>query len=134
MVKPVKSLTNHGYSNHIYRSGNSSCLVCKQVQDYKLLEKDNKLLKEQRDRMPEPVAVDEVDLHQLDKESAMEAIRFNGFVPEANEHWITFMSQGEHYAIDAERFPVMVMMKHYNLDHNEWDMDLMPMISASGIG
>lgn len=102
-----------------YRIGNSSCLVCKQVQDYKLLEKDNKLLKEQRDRMPEPVAVDEVDLHQLDKESAMEAIRFNGFVPEANEHWITFMSQGEHYAIDADRFPVMVMMKHYNLDHND---------------
>lgn len=100
-------------------------LYVSKSQDYKALERDNKWLKEQREQAPEPVAVDDVDDHPLDKETAMEAIRFNGFVPEANEHWITFMSQGEHYAIDAERFPVMVMMKHYNLDHNEWDMDLM---------
>lgn len=100
-------------------------LYVSKSQDYKALERDNKWLKEQRDREPEPVAVDEVDLHQLDKESAMEAIRFNGFEPEADEHWITFMSQGEHYAIDAERFPVLVMMKHYNLDHKDYDMDLM---------
>ncbi len=94
-------------------------------QDYKLLEKDNKWLKEQRERMPEPVSVDEGDLQPLDKESAMEAIRFNGFVPEADEQWITFMSQGEQYMIDAESFPVLVMMRHYNLDHKEWDMDLL---------
>ena len=55
----------------------------------------------------------------------MEAIRYNGYVPEADGHWITFMAQGEHYAIDADRFPVMVMMKHYNLDRKEYDMDLM---------
>ena len=94
-------------------------------QDYKALERDNKWLKEQREQTPEPVAVDDVDNHPLDKESAMEAIRYNGYVPEADGHWITFMAQGEHYAIDADRFPVMVMMKHYNLDHKEWDMDLM---------
>ena len=94
-------------------------------QDYKQLERDNKLLKEQRENTPAPVAVDDVDSHQLNKETAMEAIRYNGYVPDADEHWITFMAQGEHYAIDAERFPVLVMMKHYNLDHKEYDMDLM---------
>ena len=94
-------------------------------QDYKQLERDNKWLKEQRDNTPAPVAVDDVDSHQLNKETAMEAIRYNGYVPDADEHWITFMAQGEHYAIDAERFPVLVMMKHYNLDHKEYDMDLM---------
>lgn len=94
-------------------------------QDYKALERENKWLKEQRDRVPEPLAVDEVDLHPLDEESAMEAIRFNGFVPEADEHWITFMSQGERYVIDAERFPVMVMMRHYNFAPKDYDMDLM---------
>lgn len=94
-------------------------------QDYKQLERDNKWLKEQRENMPAPVAVDDVDSHQLNKETAMEAIRYNGYVPDADEHWITFMAQGEHYAIDAERFPVLVMMKHYNLDHKEYDMDLM---------
>ena len=65
-------------------------LYVSKSQDYKALERDNKWLKEQRNREPEPVAVDEVDLHQLDKESAMEAIRFNGFVPEADEHRILF--------------------------------------------
>lgn len=100
-------------------------LYVSKSQDYKALERDNKWLKEQREQTPEPVAVDDVDNHPLDKESAMEAIRYNGYVPEADGHWITFMDQGEHYAIDADRFPVMVMMKHYNLDHKEYDMDLM---------
>ena len=100
-------------------------LYVSKSQDYKALERDNKWLKEQREQTPEPVAVDDVDNHPLDKETAMEAIRYNGYVPEADGHWITFMAQGEHYAIDADRFPVMVMMKHYNLDRKEYDMDLM---------
>ena len=100
-------------------------LYVSKSQDYKALERDNKWLKEQREQTPESVAVDDVDNHPLDKESAMEAIRYNGYVPEADGHWITFMAQGEHYAIDADRFPVMVMMKHYNLDRKEYDMDLM---------
>lgn len=100
-------------------------LYVSKSQDYKQLERDNKWLKEQRNQVTESVGVDDVDVHPLDKETAMEAIRFNGYVPDADEHWIKFMVQGEHYAIDADRFPVLVMMKHYNLDHNEWDMDLM---------
>ena len=100
-------------------------LYVSKSQDYKQLERDNKWLKEQRNQVTESVGVDDVDDHQLDKESAMDAIRFNGYVPDADEYWINFTVQGEHYAIDADRFPVLVMMKHYNLDHNEWDMDLM---------
>ena len=100
-------------------------LYVSKSQDYKALERDNKWLKEQREQAPEPVAVDDVDNHPLDKETAMEAIRYNGYMPEADDHWITFMAQGEHYVIDADRFPVMVMMKHYNLDRKEYDMDLM---------
>ena len=100
-------------------------LYVSKSQDYKALEQNNKWLKEQREQAVEPVAIDDVDNHPLDKESAMEAIRYNGYVPETDGHWITFMAQGEHYAIDADRFPVMVMMKHYNLDHKEYDMDLM---------
>ena len=100
-------------------------LYVSKSQDYKALERDNKWLKEQREQAVDPVALDDVDNHPLDKETAMEAIRYNGYVPEADGHWITFMAQGEHYAIDADRFPVMVMMKHYNLDRKEYDMDLM---------
>lgn len=100
-------------------------LYVSKIQDYKQLEKDNNWLKEQRNQVTKTIGVDDVDSHQLNKESAMEAIRFNGYVPDADEHWINFMVQGEHYAIDADRFPILVMMKHYNLNHNEWDMDLM---------
>ena len=100
-------------------------LYVSKSQDCKALEWDNKWLNEQRKHTQEPVAVDDVDNHPLDKETAMEAIRYNGYVPEANDNWITFMIQGEHYAIDSERFPVMTMMKHFGLDHKEWDMDLM---------
>lgn len=98
--------------------------ICKS-QDCTSLERDNKWLKQQREQAPEPVAVDDVDSRPLDKESAMEAIRYNGYVPEAEGHWITFMAQRQHYAIDAGRFPVMAIFKHFNLDHKEWDMDLM---------
>lgn len=100
-------------------------LYVSKSQDYKALQQDNKWLKEQREQVSEPVTVDDVDSHPLDKESAMKAIRYNGYVPETDGNWITFMAQGEHYAIDADRFPVMVMMKHYNLDRKEYDMDLM---------
>lgn len=77
--------------------------------------------------MREPVFVDDVDNHQLDKESVMEAIRYNGYVPDADENWITIMVQGELYVIDPDRFPIMTIMKPYSLDHNKRDMNLLHM-------
>jgi len=98
--------------------------ICKS-QDCTSLERDNKWLKEQREQAPEPVVVDNPNNRPLDKESAMEAIRYNGYIPETEGHWITFMAQGEHYVIDTDRFPVMTLMKHFNLDPKDWDMGLM---------
>ena len=98
--------------------------VCKS-QDYKGLEKDNKWLREQREGKLQSMIADNMDLRPLDKETAMEAIRYNGFVPEMEGTWINFLHHGECYLIDTERFPVLVLMKHYNLDHSKWDMDLM---------
>ena len=101
-------------------------LYISKVQDCASLRKDNQWLKEQKENITVKADVDDlIDGHPLDQESAMEAIRYNGFVPETDGHWITFMSQGERFVIDAMRFPVLVMMKHYGLDHNEYDMELM---------
>lgn len=94
-------------------------------QDCKALERENRWLREQRDRMPEPVSVDDMDQRPLDISSAMDAIRYNGFVPESVEHWITFMNQGERYYINAESFPVLVMVKQYGIDSKEFDIPLM---------
>ena len=107
------------------------------VQDYASLKKDNEWQNRQLDGLKrdnallqkrleeaqasaqsqlQPASVSitssDYDSRPLNKETAMEAIRYNGYVPDANEAWIDFMVQGEHFAIDAERFPIMLMIKH----------------------
>ena len=94
-------------------------------QDCKRLERDYKKHESQQDHVRKPICVDDVDNRLLTKESVMEAIRYNGYVPDADECWVTFMVQGGRYSIDVERLPVLTMIKHYNLDRKEWDMDLM---------
>lgn len=101
-------------------------LYVSKLQDCTSLRKDNQWLKEQRENSTVKADVNDIiDGHPLDQESAMEAIRYNGFIPESDGNWISFMSQGERFIIDAGRFPVMVMMKHYGLDHKDYDMELM---------
>ena len=36
-------------------------------------------------------------------ERVMEAVRFAGYVPEKDEHWVRFMISGELFLIDTER-------------------------------
>ena len=55
-----------------------------------------------------------------------EAIRFNGYVPEIRDGTtVVFRVQGETYLVDAERLPLFFLIKGYNVDPAEWDMDLM---------
>lgn len=100
------------------------------------LNRDNELLQKRLEEVqvsaqnqPQPAAApitsSDYDSRPLNKETAMEAIRYNGYMPDANGTWIDFMVQGDHYAIDAERFPIMLMIKHYKLDREHFDMDIM---------
>ncbi|MBQ9584114.1 MAG: hypothetical protein IJQ93_14240 [Bacteroidales bacterium] len=120
------------------------------VQDYASMKKDNEWQKQQLDgfkrdnellqkRLEEaqasaqskpqpsaaPVTSSDYDSRPLNKETAMEAIRYNGYVPDFDGHWINFMVQGEHFSIDAERFPIMLMIKFYSMDRADFDMDIM---------
>ena len=101
------------------------CLALFIVKDGKCLSLKEEVdsLKKQLAGASEPSVND--DDRPLDKEAAMDAIRYNGFVPDTDGNWITFIVQGERYVIDPDRFPVMIMMKHYGLDRNEYDMDAM---------
>lgn len=101
------------------------CLYISKTQDYSSLQKDNHWLKEQQELARTKTNEETASGDPLNQDTAMKAIRFNGFVPEADGHWIKFMSQGERFLIDVDRFPVLVLMKHYNLDKVEYDMDLM---------
>ena len=101
------------------------CLYILEAQDYKLLQKENNNIKDLLDSESVINSVDDQGDRLLDTESAMDAIRFNGFVPELSENWIVFKVSGGNYYIDPDRLPVLIMMRHYNLDKSEWDMDLM---------
>ena len=67
----------------------------------------------------------EYDSRRLDRDLIMEAIRYNGFVPEAEDNWIFFKKQGDTYGIVTERLPMFIIMRHYDLDKNEWNMELL---------
>lgn len=72
-------------------------------------------------------SVDDQDSRRLDRELIMEAIRYNGFVPEVDtdENWVFFKKLGLTYGIVTERLPMFIIMRHYDLDKNEWNMELL---------
>ena len=72
-------------------------------------------------------SVDDQGSRRLDRELIMEAIRYNGFVPEVDtdENWVFFKKLGLTYGIVTERLPMFIIMRHYDLDKNEWNMELL---------
>ncbi len=65
------------------------------------------------------------DSQPLTEELVMEAIRYNGFVPDLDGNWITFRVEGHTFAIERGRLPDMSMVKIYGLDHKERDIEVM---------
>ena len=63
----------------------------------------------------EPLTIDKI----------ADAIRFNGYVPDIREDTVFFRVQGETYFVDAERLPLFFLIKGYNIDPADWDVDLM---------
>ena len=61
----------------------------------------------------------------LTLEKIADAVRMEGFFPETDETGVKFKAQGESYYIDAERLPLIFILKSYNVDTNEWEMDLL---------
>ena len=64
---------------------------------------------------PKPLTVDTI----------VEAVRFNGFIPEKNKETVSFRAHGENYQIEAERLPLFFIVKGFNVNTEEWDLDLM---------
>lgn len=71
----------------------------------------------------------EYDSRRLDRDLIMEAIRYNGFVAEAEDNWIFFKKQGDTYGIVTERLPTFIIMRHYDLDKKEWNMELLRQVA-----
>ena len=64
---------------------------------------------------PKPLTVDTI----------VDAVRFNGFIPEKNKETVSFRAQGENYQIEADRLPLFFIVKGFNVNTEEWDLDLM---------
>lgn len=64
---------------------------------------------------PEPLTVEKI----------ADAIRMEGFFPETEEDGVRFKVQGEIFYIDAERLPLIFLLKSYNVDPKDWEMDLL---------
>lgn len=54
-----------------------------------------------------------------------DAVRLEGFFPEIEETGVRFKAQGESYYVDAERLPVFFVVKSYNVDPENWEMDIL---------
>lgn len=54
-----------------------------------------------------------------------DAIRYAGYVPERNEHWIRFMASGDVYVVETGRLPAVFVIKDYGLDPKKWEIDLL---------
>ena len=61
----------------------------------------------------------------LTVEGIENAIRYAGYVPDNNEKVISFMAAGDKFFVDATRLPCVFVLKQYNVDPNEWEMDLL---------
>ena len=100
-------------------------LYVKKSQDCMLLEKDNKWLKEQRNRSTEPVSAENADKRPLDEDALMEALRYNGYVPTKEDGYVQFMIQGERYFSRTDKLPFFMLDKPYAINKENYDMALL---------
>ena len=61
----------------------------------------------------------------LTVEKIADAIRMEGFFPEVEDTGVRFKAQGESFYVDAERLPLIFLLKGYNVDRNDWEMDIL---------
>lgn len=64
-------------------------------------------------------------IEPLSVEQIADAIRFEGYYPEIEDNYVKFKVQGEGYYVDANRLPLLFILKGYGVDPNEWEMDLL---------
>ncbi len=61
----------------------------------------------------------------LTPEQIAEAIRKEGYIPEIDTDLVRFKIQGENYFVQTDRLPLLFLIKGYNLDPADWDVDLL---------
>lgn len=86
---------------------------------------ENSMMKERLAAFHEAGINPDDNLSQIEKytrpltvETAMEAIRYNGYVPDSDGKWICFIVQGERFFVDVTGFPIAHFVYPFSLDEN----------------
>ena len=61
----------------------------------------------------------------LTLEGVEATVRHAGYVPDTSNGCVQFVASGEYYIIDTTRLPLLFVSCYYNVQINEWDMDLL---------
>lgn len=93
----------------------SADLKWQQSANMELLKHEPAETEDRSEEGPQPLTVEKI----------ADAVRMEGFFPEIEESGVRFKAQGESFYIDAERLPLFFILKGYNVDPNDWEMDLL---------
>jgi len=91
----------------------SEDLKWQQSANMELLKHEPVKTEERSEEGPQPLTVEKI----------ADAVRMEGFFPEMEETGVRFKVQGESFYIDAERLPLVFILKGYSLDPKDWEMD-----------
>jgi hypothetical protein len=64
------------------------------------------------------------DKESLTVDKIADAIRFEGFFPEVENNLVMFRVQGKVYYVDTTRLPLLFVVKPFEIDPNELEIDL----------
>ena len=53
------------------------------------------------------------------------AVKYIGYVPNSENTWVSFMAQGERYISETSQLPRLHIIKDYQVDCKDWEMDLL---------
>lgn len=93
----------------------SEDLKWQQSANMELLKHEPAETEDRSEEGPQPLTVEKI----------ADAVRMEGFFPEIEESGVRFKAQGESFYIDAERLPLVFILKGYNVDPNDWEMDIL---------
>lgn len=70
-------------------------------------------------------SVDDQEQRELTPELVEDALKYNGYVPAAEDMFVVFMIQGERYFVRTDRLPYFMIEKPYSLDKDKYDIVLL---------
>ena len=92
------------------------------------LSAENGVMKGRVEGMRETIAQslkESVSQELLNIDSIAEAVRKAGYNPEVSDEFITFKASGDSYYIDSRRRPQLFISLYYNVQPEQFDMDLL---------